>query len=173
MSAGKTRVRAKRVGPRSLEGSVEARRHAAVILEVLAGTHKPAEACEALGISVMRYYVLETRALQGMLAALEPRPRGKRATAAREIEVLRRERQRLERDLGRTQSLLRATQRAAGLVAPPSVTKASKLAATRGGTGKRPRAVKARATRAVEALRSGTSVEAAEATTMTAVEVPS
>ena len=55
-------------------GTSEANRLAVAILEVLAGLRTPADAAAALGISVPRYYQLETRALEGMVTALEPRP---------------------------------------------------------------------------------------------------
>jgi len=55
----------------------EARRLATLILEVLAGGRTPTEAAQALEISVPRYYQLEGRALRGLVAACEPRPRGR------------------------------------------------------------------------------------------------
>jgi hypothetical protein len=50
------------------EASREAKRLAAAILEVLAGTQAPAEAARWLGISVARYYQLEVRGLAGLVA---------------------------------------------------------------------------------------------------------
>jgi YD repeat-containing protein len=50
--------------------SPEARRLAAVILEVLAGLRGPAEAASACGLSLPRYYSCELRALHGLLAFL-------------------------------------------------------------------------------------------------------
>src|SRR6516164_6368790 len=60
------------------DSSLEAKRLAAAVLEVLAGTRGPSEAAAALSISLPRYYQLEGRALEGLLAACEPR-RGGRA----------------------------------------------------------------------------------------------
>ena len=53
------------------------RRLAAVILDVLAGSRTPPQAAEALGVSLPRYYQLEARALGGLVAACESRPRGR------------------------------------------------------------------------------------------------
>ena len=141
-------VKPRAMTPKALEGSAEAKRLAAVILEVLAGAKDTADGSQALGVSLARYYVLETRALQGILAALEPRPRGKRVSAAAELDHLRRDKARLEREVTRLQALLRASQRAIGLV-PPKASAGSKL----GRTGRRKRRGTARALRAVSALR--------------------
>src|SRR6516225_4436120 len=47
------------------DASRQARRVAAMVLEVLAGGRTPAEAAQALELLVLRYYQLETRALHG------------------------------------------------------------------------------------------------------------
>jgi hypothetical protein len=98
--------------------SKEARRLAAVLLDVLAGSRSPAQAAESLGLSLPRYYQLEARGLQGMLAACEPRPRGRQPGTGVEAESLRKENAALRRDLLRQQSLVRLTQRTLG-VSPP------------------------------------------------------
>lgn len=105
--------------PRSMTGSEGARKTAAVILEVLAGLRTPTEGSEALGMSSMRYYVMERRALEGMVHALEPRPKGKRHRPEEAVNQLTREKTRLQRELGRMQALVRAAQRTMGLP-PPS-----------------------------------------------------
>src|SRR5207237_10639435 len=101
-----------------------ARRVAAAVLEVLAGARTPTEAATALGVSVPRYYQIESRALQGLLTACEPCPRGPGRSIDKELAAVRRDNQRLQRDLTRQQSLLRAAQRTVGLTppvaAPPS-----------------------------------------------------
>ena len=56
--------------------SAEARRLAAAILEVLAGTQGPAEAARMLGISLARYYQLEQRGMAGLVGACVARRRG-------------------------------------------------------------------------------------------------
>src|SRR5207237_1267514 len=58
------------------EASRQARRLAAMVLEVLAGARTPTEAAQALELCVPRYYQLESRALRGLLAACEPAPPG-------------------------------------------------------------------------------------------------
>jgi hypothetical protein len=106
---------AKRIGGATLTGSAPAKRFAVVLLEVLSGTCSVTEGCRLLGISLTRYYVLETRAVQGLLQALEPRPRG-RATA--NADHARREHVRLEHEVLRLQALVRATQRAVAITPP-------------------------------------------------------
>lgn len=108
-------MRAKPTGPKTLTGSREAKRITTVLLEVLSGERGPQEGCAALGISLSRYYVLETRALQGMIAALEPRPKGRQKRPEDTVRELERERSRLRQELARSQALLRAGQRSMGL----------------------------------------------------------
>jgi hypothetical protein len=100
------------------ESSKEAKRLAAVILEVLAGLRTPTQAAEAIALSLAGYYQLEARALRGLLEACEPRPKGRQVNPEREIVVMQRENERLRRDLGRQQSLVRVAQRTIGLNPP-------------------------------------------------------
>ncbi|MFO0802005.1 MAG: hypothetical protein U0791_02620 [Gemmataceae bacterium] len=67
---------AKPVKPKSVkeEASREAKRMAAILLDVLAGSRTPTQAAETLGVSLPRYYQLESRGLDGLLMACEPRP---------------------------------------------------------------------------------------------------
>src|SRR5262249_11541093 len=95
--------------------SAEARRQAAAIPEVLAGVRTPSEVAAQLAISLTRYYIIESRALQGLLAACEPRPRGKVRSPASELAALRRECEQLRRQAARQQALLRVTERTVGL----------------------------------------------------------
>jgi hypothetical protein len=105
-----------------LTGSAPAKRIAVVLLDVLSGGCGVADASRRLDLSTMRYYALETRALQGLLSALEPRPRGRaRADAAR--ATAQREQARLEREVLRLQALVRATQRAVAVAPPAKTTK--------------------------------------------------
>ena len=97
--------------------SAEARRQAAAILEVLAGVRTPTEVAGQLAISLTRYYIIESRALQGLIAGCEPRPRGKVRTPASELAALRRECEQLRRQAARQQALLRVTERTIGLAA--------------------------------------------------------
>lgn len=130
-----------RVGP-----SDEARRVAALILEVLGGARTPSQAAEALGVSVPRYYVLESRALEGFLKGCEPRAKGPPRIPEREIGRLEREVKRLERQCARGLALLRAQQRAAG-IAPPRRVESEKAA-----PGRKRRRPVARALRAAKVL---------------------
>jgi len=141
----KKAVKARAMGPKTLEGSDQAKRQAVAVLEVLSGERTPTEGCAAMGVSLTRYYLLETRALQGLITALEPRPKGRRRSAEDRIGELEREKARLERELGRTQSLVRAAQRAVGLPGRREEAKESKL------RGKKPTR-KRRTTRAKQAI---------------------
>ncbi len=96
----------------------EARRLAAAVLEVLAGARTPGQAAEALGVSLPRYFQIETRAMQALVAGCEPRPRGPGRSADKELTALRRQHERLQRELSRQQTLVRLAQRTIGL-APP------------------------------------------------------
>jgi len=107
------------------DSSREAKRLAAAILEVLAGQRTPAQAAEALAVSLPRYYQLEVAGLRGLLASCEPKPRGRRQNLGAELADLRRQNERLQRDVTRQQSLVRLTQRAAGLAAPAPPAKES------------------------------------------------
>ena len=98
--------------------SPEARKRAAAILEVLAGTRTPTAAAEALGVSLPRYYLLEVQALHGMLVACEPRTIGRTASPESALAALRRECEQLRRDCARQQALVRAAQRTIGLPPP-------------------------------------------------------
>lgn len=129
-SAPKRRTRAARptrpTGPNALGGSAQARRHAAMILEALNGVRTTQEAADAMGVALPRYYVLETRALEGFIEALEPRRRGRQVTVEREQEKLREEIARLERETRRYQALYRTAQRSLGLPAAPKESGAAK-----------------------------------------------
>jgi hypothetical protein len=143
----------KPVGPKTLTGSSEAKRQAAVILEVLSGIRGPTEGSQVMGVTLTRYYALETRALQGLIAGLEPVPRGRRRRSATdEIARIDRERRRLERELGRTQALLRAAQRAIGV--PPRASPEKKTA-----SGKKRRRPSVRAKKAIAVLVAPTAVD--------------
>jgi hypothetical protein len=108
------------------DASPQARRLAATILEVLAGTQLPAEAARQLGLSLARYYQLELRAVSGLVVACEPRRRGRGQAPDSDLAGLRRECERLRRECARQQALVRAARRAVGLtgagpaVPPPS-----------------------------------------------------
>jgi hypothetical protein len=127
---------------REPDATREAKRLAAVVLDVLAGSRTPPQAAEALGVSLPRYYQLEARALGGLLAACESRPRGRQPDIETELASVQKELDRVKRELARAQSLVRLTQRTVG-VAPPAPTK----------PGKRKRKPLVRAMRRAERLR--------------------
>jgi len=125
--------------------SVEAKRTATAILEVLAGMRTPTQAAEALGMSVMRYYQVEARGVQGLVTACEARRRGRERTPDKELRALARQHERLQRELGRQQALARMAQRSIGLAAPP--------VSAKHGSKKRRRRPVVRGLRMVEQLR--------------------
>jgi len=131
------------------EAGREAQRLSAAILEVLAGVRTPAQAAEALGLSLQRYFQLETRAVQGLVSACEPRPRGPGRSADKELIRLKRQHERLQRELSRQQTLVRLAQRSIGL-APPRLAVAQSPGKDK--RKKRPRRPVARALRAAEVL---------------------
>jgi hypothetical protein len=101
------------------EVSRDAKRLAAAVLEVLAGVRTPAQAAEAVGVSLPRYYQLEALALVGLVRGCERQPKGRRREPADAAAALAKENERLKRDLGRQQTLVRLAQRSVGL-APPT-----------------------------------------------------
>src|SRR6516164_4175813 len=105
------------------DASREAQKLAAAILEVLAGVRTPGQAAEALGISLPRYFQVETRAMQALVASCEARPRGRTPSADKEPAALRRQHERLERELARQQTLVRLAQRTIGLPPPAPAAK--------------------------------------------------
>ena len=134
-------------GPKVDGGSQEARKVAAAVLEVLAGGVTPKDAAAALGVSLGRYYQLEIRAMEGLVAGCEPRAKGPGRNPGREMAVMTRELERTKRELARTQALARAAQRAVGLSALHAQKKPE------GKPGKRHRKPVVRALRAAEHLK--------------------
>jgi hypothetical protein len=122
----------------------EARRLCAMILEVLGGGRTPTDAALALEISVPRYYVLEARALKGLLKACGRRTKGRKRTAESELLHLAEELRRTRSERDRLGALLRASQRTLGIAAPQKPEKAAK---------KRRRRPQVRALRASRSLR--------------------
>jgi len=112
------------MGARAVRGSDAARRCAALLLEAWSGVRTTQAASEAMGVAVTRFYQLEARALQMIVAAMEPRPKGRQRTAESEVGRLKVEKQRLSRDVERYQSLYRTAQRNLGVavVRPPEKT---------------------------------------------------
>lgn len=111
----KRRPRSK--GPRIEGGSKHARRIGLLILEVLGGLRTPTDAAKALGVSTPRYYSLEAQALAGLVAACEPKPRGRQLTPERQIAKLEARIEELEQECARRQALVRLSQRTLGVAA--------------------------------------------------------
>jgi hypothetical protein len=130
----------------------EAQRLAAAILEVLAGVRSPPAASELLGISLPRYYQLEARALEGLVAALGPRPKGKQPSLEIRVKQLERELEVARRACARQEALVRLTQRSVGLAALAKP-KSSTPATSANGKGRKPRKPMVRALKAAETLR--------------------
>ncbi len=118
MSAAKKPRRERSPGPRVEGGSRDARRVAALILEVLAGQRTPTDAARELGVSVTRYYGVEAQALEALVAACEPKPRGPHRSASALIAKLEKKVAQLEKECARRQALIRLSQRALGLGKP-------------------------------------------------------
>jgi hypothetical protein len=97
-----------------------AQRTAAVILEVLGGLRTASAASEALSLPVARYYVLERRAVMGMVQALGPRPRGRPRSDEERVRQLTAEVERLRGEVTRVESLYRIAQRAIGVPTDPA-----------------------------------------------------
>jgi hypothetical protein len=123
-------------------GTSEANRRAVAVLEVLGGLRKPADAAAALGIAVPRYYQLETRALEGMVTALEPRSLGKQPSLEGRVVRLQKELEQARRESARQQALVRVAQRSLGLK-PPSAPNGQTPAKDRAGRRKRKPTVRA------------------------------
>jgi hypothetical protein len=130
----------------------EAQRLAAAILDVLAGVRTPRQAAEALGVSLPRYFQVETRAVQALVAACAPRPRGPGRNPEKELAALRRQCQRLERQLSRQQTLVRLAQRTIGLAPPKTAPPKTPASDAKGKRPKRRRQPVVRALRAAELL---------------------
>jgi hypothetical protein len=141
--------------PLAPQGAPDARRRAAVVLEVLAGSRTTSEAARLLGVTLPRYYAIEARAVEGLVMACESKRRGPGRSLERELEAIRRENARLERECARSQAIARAAQRTLGLGPPTPPEK--KIASDRDGNSpsgkkRRERRPVARALRAAAAL---------------------
>jgi hypothetical protein len=142
-----------------LSGSAQAKRLAVVVLEVLSGLRDAREGSRAMGVSLNRYYQLETRALQGLITSLEPRPKGRQRTAEEKLATMERAKQRLEQELVRHQALVRAAQRSIGIPSVTSDGKGSKLRGKkRAREEKRRRRTVARGLKAIATLREAVKV---------------
>src|SRR5215469_14011339 len=113
-SRAATAERARNSVPLLPEAGKDAKRMAAVILEVWAGLRTPLQAAEALGVSLPRYYQIEASGLQGLVAGCAPKPKGRQANPAHEATVLKRDNERLRRELARQQARVQRDARTGG-----------------------------------------------------------
>lgn len=141
-------------------GTPEANRLAVAILEVLAGIRTPTEAAHNVGLSLVRYFQLETRALQGLVQALEPRPNGKQPSLEGRLKQLEKQLQQARRDCVRQQALVRVAQRSVGL--PVSSAASAKATPTRESVGRKKRRPIVRALKAARALQARSRQQQAE-----------
>ena len=149
---GAAKPRKARSKSRGLQGGTnEANRLAVVILEVLAGERTPAEAAEVLGVATPRYYQLESRALQGLVAALEPRPQGKQPSPEKRMAKLEKALDEARREGIRLQALVRAAQRSLGIKTPAAI---NGKASDKDGAGRKKRRPAVGALKAARALAS-------------------
>lgn len=146
-----------KTGPAAVTGSRKARLQAAIVLEVLSGMRSPSDAASAMGVAVNRYYQLETRAMQGVVDALEPRPRGRQKSPEDEIVELKQQNEKLKQEVSRCNALLRSTQRSLGVPAPK---KQPKTVTTSKGRKRRRRKPAVRALKHVAHLKEGTDTDA-------------
>jgi hypothetical protein len=136
----------------------EAQRLAAAILEVLAGVRSPSAAAELLAISLPRYYQLEARALEGLVACLAPRRLGKQPSLENRVKQLEKELAVAHRACARQEALVRVTQRSLGLAA---LATPKTPAALTPGKSRKPRKPMVRALRAAQQLRAQANAAAA------------
>ena len=141
--------------------SGDTNRRAAAVLEVLAGIRTPSEAAEALACSVNYYYVLERKALAGLLAACQQQPKG--MSGPNWEQQLARSKQELEKcrqECLRQAALVRAAERAIGLsAAVPPASRRSQGKPAGGPQTKRRRRPTVRALRAAQSLRQNSSLD--------------
>ena len=136
----------------------QASQRAAAILEVLAGERTPRQAAIALSMTLPNFYIVERKALNGLVKACEPQPKGPPAPGPeRKLEALESELARCKRECQRQEALVRATQRAVGLPAQPTPTaQKDKPGDKKGGIRRRRRPV-VRALRHARTLRQNSS----------------
>ena len=99
--------------------------------------------------------MLETRALEGLVAACEPKRLGKQPTPETRIAALEKELQRARHECARQQALVRAAQRTVGLTLPATRPGKQKAQPAKKGRRRRPTV---RALRAAKSLRENSSV---------------
>ena len=141
--------------PAVVHADPEARRRAAAVLEVMGGLRTAPEAAKALEVSLPRYYSLEKRALEGLVSACAPsRRKGRQPTPEKEMDRLRAQIRRVEREASANLALARAARLTGGLGVPASAAKGKENGKGKeDGKKRRKRRPTARALLAAEALR--------------------
>ncbi len=169
-------AKTKRVSPsptikaarRLSQSSERARQIAALILDVLGGNRTPGDAAQAMGLSVARFYVIEQRAILGLVAACEtPATRGPSPDLQVQIQRLEADNRRLNQALLRQQAIVRSTQRGLGITnprPPPAATVTPGAKTT--GKGRRKRRPMVRALRQARRVAAVHSPSAAGAATL-------
>jgi len=134
----------------------DTRRRAAVVLEVMAGLRSCPQAAESLGLALPSYYMLERRALEGLVQGCMPVPKGRRLSHPNAHAVSwERQCKKLQQDVMRYQALVRAQQRSVGLTATPEPAKIKGKGKGKGKGVKRPMV---RALRIAEQLHAATDI---------------
>jgi hypothetical protein len=152
----------------------ETKRRAAIVLEVLAGMRTPCEAASVLGLSVSYYYLLERKALQGLLNGCQPQPKGCAGVGLqRQLARLRKELDKSRQECLRQASLVRATERAIGLPAVAKPAGPTKAHSAKEGKQTPRRRPTIRAMRAAKTLRENSSLEETPTDVKQSLDVPS
>jgi hypothetical protein len=97
------------------------------------------------------YYTLENRALEGLVKACAPKPKGRQWTLERELEEAKKENGQLRREVRRAQAVARAAQRSLELAPVRAPKPGRKTAKTK---GRRKKKATVRALKAVRRLES-------------------
>ena len=123
------------------------------VLQELAGHSRKLHQLRYPTYIVCTHRNFQLRAIEGLVAALEPRARGPQVNGKAEVSRLREERDRLQRELQRANSLVRVAQRSIGLSAARSSAQRQKEKVKAKKAGKRgPRRPSVRARRAIKRL---------------------
>jgi hypothetical protein len=134
--------------------SGEANRRAAAILEVLAGERSPSQAAEALEVSLPYFYLLERKALEGLVRACEVQPKGPPPpSAAEKLALVEQQLAASQRECQRLAALVRVTQRAVGLPSGAAPKQSKTHGAAAGKSSGKPSGKRNRRRPAVRALR--------------------
>ena len=126
---------------------------------MLAGVRTPSDAAESLKISVNYYYVLERKAVQGLVTACRPSPKGPPGpTVETQLQRLKRELEQCRHECQRQSALVRATERAIGIPAS-SASKTTTRKEGKSSKGKRRRKPAVRALQAAATLKENSALE--------------